>query len=71
MERIAILDHDEHRLFVEDITDEVLDAPEWSGYEDYINANYDMERFSWENIADTLYFPEGESDPIEINFKEL
>ena len=71
MERIAILDHDGHRLYVEDIPDKVLDAPEWSGEEDYIGANYDLEHYSWEYIIDAKYFPEWENVPIEINFEDI
>lgn len=73
MERIAILDHDEHRLYVEDIPDEILDSPEWSGEEEYIKANYDMEHYSWDYIVDAEYFPENRSynTPIEINFEDI
>ena len=71
MERIAILDHDEHSLYIEDIPDEVIDSPEWSGEEDYINANYDIEHYSWDYITEALYLPEGENDFYEINFKGI
>lgn len=71
MERIAILDHDRHCLYIEDVPDEILDAPEWDGEENYIKENYSVNNFSWDYIVDTEYFPEGESVPIEINFEEL
>ena len=71
MERIAILDHDRHCLYIEDIPDEVLDAPEWSGGEYYIKENYSINNFSWDYIKDVQYYSEGASNPIEINFKEL
>ena len=71
MERIAVLDHDEHMLFVEDIPDEVINSPEWDGEESYILNNYDIENFSWEYIVETYYFPEDESMPVEIRFDEF
>ena len=71
MERIVILDHDRHCLYIEDVLDEILDAHEWDGEENYIKENYSVNNFSWDYIVDTEYFPEGESVPIEINFEEL
>ena len=67
MERIAILDHDNHTLFIEDIPDEMLDSPEWDGEESYILNNYDIERFSWEFITDAYYYPEGYHSPIMMH----
>lgn len=70
MERIAILDHDNHILIVEDIPDEILDASEWDGEEAYIRDNYDVENFSWEYITEAQYLPNYDT-PIEINFEDL
>ena len=36
MERIAILDHDEHKLYVEDIDEDVLNNQYWGEEERYI-----------------------------------
>lgn len=71
MERIAIIDHDEHRVYVEDIDEKELQEKYGGEEENYINANYDMENYSWDYITDGLYFPKGESDPIEIEFENL
>ena len=73
MERIAILDHDRHRLYVEDIPDEIIDAPEWDGEEEYIKGNYAVNNFSWEFITEAVYFPAQApyDDPIEINFEDI
>ena len=71
MERIAILDHDNHTLFIEDIPDEILDAPEWDDEEAYIRDNYDIEHFSWDFIVESYYIPDDYSDPIEIDFNKL
>lgn len=53
--RIAIIDHDEHALFVEDIDDELLER-EYNGSEQaYIDDNYDMENYSWDYIVYSKY----------------
>jgi hypothetical protein len=71
MERIAILDHNEHKLYVEDIDEDVLNNQYWGEEERYIRDNYDMEHFSWEYIGETLYFPEMDKDPVEVEFTKL
>lgn len=72
MTRIAIIDHNEHRLYVEDITDEMLEM--YNGDEQaYINDNYNMENYSWDYIEDANYIS-GKSDfydPIEIDFEGM
>lgn len=70
MERIAIIDHDNHRLYVEDINEEVLNE-KYNGEEEvYIRDNYSMENFSWDYITGTEFFPEDE-DPITVDFEDL
>ena len=71
MERIVIIDHDEHELYIEDIPDEILDAPEWNGEEDYIRKNYDVENFSWDFVVGSYYYPEDAEIPITIFFEDL
>ena len=71
MRRLAIIDHDEHELFIEDINEQELEEKYGGDEQKYINDNYDMEHYSWEWIVDAQYFPEGESDPIDIEFTEL
>jgi len=67
MERIVIIDHDDHRLFVEDINEEILQR-DYNGEEEaYIKDNYDMENFSWDYITEALYLPEHD-DILTINF---
>lgn len=49
--RIAIIDHDEHALFVEDIDDELLNH-EYNGSEQaYIDDNYDLKNYSFDRIV--------------------
>lgn len=68
MERLAIIDHDDHRLFIEDVSDEVL-AKYDGEEEEYIKDNYDMENYSWDYIilAEAI-LPNG--DVIEIEMPE-
>ena len=72
MRRIAIIDHVEHELIVEDINEELLNKKYGGDEQKYIDDNYDMENYSWDWITDTLYFPEdGDPQPIEVDFKDL
>ena len=71
MERLAIIDHDTHRLFIEDIDEDVL--AELGGDEQkYIDENYKLENYSWDYIVDTEYIPEdmGNGMSYEVNFEE-
>ena len=75
MERIVIIDHDEHRLYIEDI-DEGMLFKDYNGEEEaYIKDNYDVENFSWDYIVEAIYLPEASippfSDPITIDFNDF
>lgn len=68
MERIAILDHENHRLIIEDISDE--DLEKYHGEEEtYINQNYnlDPDRYSWEYITQMEYLQENDKQPVDIS----
>lgn len=68
IERIAIIDHDNHALFVEDIDIDVLESKYNGEEEDYIRDNYACfsGNFSWDYIVDTCYTPiSGNSTTIE------
>jgi hypothetical protein len=71
MRRIAIIDHNEHELLIEDINEQELEEKYGGDEQAYIDDNYDLENYSWDWITDTQYFAEGESDPIEVDFKDL
>ncbi len=72
MRRIAIIDHSEHTLFVEDIDEDVLEN-EYNGDEQaYIDDNYTFEgEYSWDYIVDAEYLPIEDKTPIEINFDDI
>ena len=72
MRRIAILDHADHSLLVEDVNETVLENNYGGDEQAYIDDNYTFEGdYSWDWITDAEYFKEGESDPIEIDFEEI
>lgn len=70
MRRIAIIDHASHELMVEDINEQELEAKYGGDEQKYIDDNYTFNGdYSWDWITDTQYFPEGDPDPLEIEFK--
>lgn len=72
MRRIAIIDHVEHELLVEDINEELLNKKYDGDEQKYIDDNYDLENYSWDWITDTQYFPDNDDpQPIEVDFKDL
>ena len=70
MTRIAIIDHADHRLYVEDINNDVLNAEPYEGdLQAYIDDNYTFEGdYSWDYIVGATY--EGENDgPYDLSEK--
>jgi hypothetical protein len=71
MRRIAIIDHASHELMIEDVNEQELENQYGGDEQKYIDDNYTFEGdYSWDWITDTQYFPEGESDPFEVNFED-
>lgn len=66
MTKIAIIDHDTHSLYIEDIPDDILEK--YNGSEQaYIDDNYDVENYSWDYIVDALYYNnEGDYEEIKM-----
>lgn len=71
MERIAIIDHANHLLYIEDIDDD--DLALYGGEEEkYIKDNYHFDGdWSWEYITSINYIPSEDPQPIEIEPSEL
>jgi len=70
MTRIAIIDHDEHQVYIEDLTDEML-APYNGDEQKYIDDNYDLENYSWDYITDILYLPnDSDGDILEVDIEK-
>jgi hypothetical protein len=71
MRRIAIIDHASHELMIEDINEQVLEDQYGGDEQKYIDENYTFEGdYSWDWITDTQYFPEGESNPVDVEFTD-
>ena len=71
MERLAIIDHEAHKLFVEDVSEE--DLAKYNGEEEaYIKDNYTFKgNWSWDYITDASYFSEECKFPVKIDFENL
>lgn len=69
--RIAIIDHTNNNLFVEDINEEILEGQYGGDEQLYIEENYGLGNYSWDWITDAQYVPEFDKTPIEINFEDI
>lgn len=67
MERLAIIDHVSHTLYIEDVSDD--DLEKYKGEEeDYIRDNYTFEgAYSWDWIVDGEYLPVDDKTPYDLN----
>ena len=67
MERLVIIDHVEHRLFIEDVKEDIIESMYGGSEEAYIKDNYTLSGdFSWDYIVDAMYIPIDDADPITI-----
>lgn len=61
-ERLAIIDHETHTLWVEDVPEEILEGKYNGEEEAYIRDNYsfatDEGAWSWEWITDSYFVPD-------------
>lgn len=71
MKRLAIIDHENHALYIEDINEEILEGQYGGDEQLYIEDNYDLKEYAWDWITDAQYFLEFEKTPIEINFEDI
>lgn len=72
MKRIAIIDHNEHDLIIEDINEEVLEKQYGGDGQKYIEDHYDIENYSWNWIIDSYYLPnDDDGDFITVEFSKL
>ena len=72
VERLAIIDHATHILYIEDVDEDKLALFYGGEEEQYIEANYHFEYgYSWDYIVDAQYIPsEGNADPISLQIDE-
>lgn len=66
-EIIAIIDHDNHKLYIEDIDMDVLERDYGGEEERYIKETYDIgDNYSWDFVTDTVYMNGEEPIDLEI-----
>ena len=70
MLRIAILDHDKRKLFVEEINDDLLNKVYGDNIERYIKYNHSIANYSWEYISRAIYVNENNTS-IDIHFEDI
>ena len=73
IERIVIIDHDNHAVIFEDIDVDELQKKYDGEEEDYINSKYDLENYSWDYIVhdDVSYITDRKFEPIVINLDAI
>ena len=73
MERIAIIDHYTHTLYIDDVEEGLIDEQYEGQEEKYIEDNYTFkEDYSWDYIVDAQYFQSfDDPTPVEIDFDQL
>lgn len=72
MTRLAIIDHESHNLFIEDVSDEAL--AKYNGEEEaYIEDTYELgKHWSWDYITSAQYIPDcEETEAYDINFDDI
>lgn len=72
MTRLAIIDHETHNLFIEDVSEEAL--AKYNGDEEaYIKDNYFIhDNFSWDYITLAQYIPDcDETEVYDIDFSSI
>ena len=70
MKRLAILQHKDHVLMVEDVSEEQLSK--YQSVDDCIKDNYYFDAdYSWCFINGALYFPNDDPSPVEVKFEDL
>ena len=72
MKRIAIIDHEEHSLFLEDVDEEILQEKYNGEEEAYIKDNYDLsDNWSWDYITSIWYLPPEDDAMVWLNDKDF
>ena len=73
MIRVAIIDHETHNLYIEDLDEEVLEKEYEGSEEAYIEDTHELgKHWTWDYIVRTEYYPNMDSaDGIEVEFSDL
>jgi len=68
IERIAIIDHDNHNLIIDDVDMDILEEKYHGKEEMYISSTYDLDNYSWDYIINISHFP-AEEEPIDLEIE--
>ena len=69
IERLAIIDHETHRLYIEDVNEALIE--QYGGEQEYIDDKYTFKGdYSWDYITGCDYYPD-DDEPIEVEFTDL
>ena len=73
MERLVIIDHETHNLYIEDVDEEMLERDYEGSEEAYIEDNYSLgKHWSWDFVTNIEYIPmEDDGDPITLEPMDL
>lgn len=73
MERLVIIDHDSHTLYIEDVNEDVLYNKYNGQEEDYIKDTYSIsDNYSWDYIVSAQYIPENSDEEVcDVDFSNL
>ena len=72
MRRLAIIDHDTHTLYVDDVDEKELEEYYDGDEQAYIEDNYALlNNYSWDWITDAVYYKKMYETGIDIDFDKL
>ena len=72
MRRLAIIDHDTHTLYVDDVDEKELEEYYDGDEQAYIEDNYALlNNYSWDWITDAIYYKKMYETGIDIDFDKL
>ena len=72
MRRLAIIDHDTHTLYVDDVDEKELEENYKGDEQAYIEDNYALlNNYSWDWITDAIYYKKMYETGIDIDFDKL
>ena len=73
MIRVAIIDHETHNLFMEDLDEDVLEKEYEGSEEAYIEATHELgKHWTWDYIVHTEYYPNmANDDGIVVEFSDF
>lgn len=69
MERLVIIDHDDHVVYFVDVTDDMLEK--YNGSEQaYLDENCDSQNYSWDYVTDLYYIRCDDPKPRRVDIEK-